>query len=130
MRGDDSAGYRPAVLECGRRWGGYDAPRHLVNYSGATLRMTLEAAGFEVLRATHFSLRDNSNTLVNSVWPRLYPPGRAARGAAHTGILGWLGDLLYLGLTLAVLPFTLLESAFGHGAAIMVHARPRATDTA
>jgi SAM-dependent methyltransferase len=101
------------------RWAGYDPPRHLVHYTTATLRRTLEQHGFEVLRVTHASLRDNPTTLANSVAPSLYPPARAARGR-H----GWLGSLAYLGLVLAGTPFALLESACGRGAAVMMEAKP------
>jgi SAM-dependent methyltransferase len=101
------------------RWAGYDPPRHLVHYTTATLRRTLEQNGFEVVRVTHASLRDNPTTLANSLAPSLYPPARASRGRD-----GWLGSLAYLGLVLASTPFALLESAFGHGAAVMMEARP------
>ncbi len=113
-----------AALLAGR-WSGLDVPRHLVDYSAQTLRRTLEDRGFEVVRESHFSLRDNAATLVNSLWPDLYPPARVARGGAKWGLAGWLSDLTYLGLTLAAIPFTLLESSFRHGAAVMVQARPR-----
>jgi SAM-dependent methyltransferase len=102
------------------RWAGYDPPRHLVHYTTATLRRTLEQNGLEVVRVTHASLRDNPTTLANSLAPALYPPARAARGRD-----GWLGSLAYLGLVLAATPFALLESACGRGAAVMMEARPR-----
>jgi SAM-dependent methyltransferase len=101
------------------RWAGYDPPRHLVHYTTATLRRTLEQAGFEVVRVTHASLRDNPTTLANSLAPTLYPPARAARGR-H----GWAGSLAYLALVLASTPFALVESACGHGAAVMMEAKP------
>ncbi len=104
------------------RWAGYDPPRHLVHYTTATLRRTLEVHGFRVVRVTHASLRDNPTTLVNSVAPRLYPPGRAARtrGARDAGAA--LGSLAYQGLVLAATPFALLEGACGRGAAVMMEA--------
>ena len=104
----------------GRRWGGYDPPRHLLNYSATTLRRTLAENGFRVLRENHFSLRDNPTTLANSLAPALYPPARPARGTE--GRADWLANLAYLGLVLVVLPFTLVESAWGRGAAVMVEA--------
>ena len=102
----------------GGRWAGYDPPRHLIHYTTATLRRTLESSGFEVVRVTHASLRDNPTTLANSLAPSLYPPARAARGRD-----GLAASLAYLGLVLAGLPFALLESAAGHGAAVMMEAR-------
>ncbi len=108
----------------GGRWAGLDVPRHLIDYSDRTLQATLGRSGFEVVRETHFSLRDNATTLANSLAPGLYPPARAARQLADRGLTAWIGDLLYLGLTLTALPFTLVESLCGHGAAVMVQARP------
>lgn len=106
------------------RWAGYDPPRHLIHYTTDTLRRTLEQHGFEVLRVTHASLRDNPTTLANSLAPALYPPARAAR-ARERGA-GWLGSLAYLALVLGGLPFALLEGACGRGAAVMMEASPRA----
>lgn len=103
------------------RWAGYDPPRHLIHYSTGTLRRTLERNGFEVVRVTHASLRDNPTTLANSLAPSLYPPARAARAR---GRHGWAGSLGYLGLVVASLPVALLESACGRGAAVMMEAKP------
>lgn len=105
------------------RWAGYDPPRHLIHYATDTLRRTLEQHGFEVVRVTHASLRDNPTTFANSVAPGLYPPGRAARGGGAPDRAAWAPSLGYLGIVLAALPFTLLEAAFGHGAAVMMEAR-------
>lgn len=111
----------------GRYWAGYDVPRHLVDYSARTLRETLERHGWEVVRESHYSLRDNATTLANSLAPSLYPPARVARQGLDVGFRGPLADLAYLAITLAALPFTLIESLFGRGAAVMVHVRPAAS---
>jgi SAM-dependent methyltransferase len=103
----------------GRRWGGFDPPRHLIHYGRRTLRESLRRHGFEVVRDTTFSLRDNPTTLVNSLLPGLYPPARAAAGRRSA-----LADLLYLAAVLAAMPPTWLEAACGHGAAVMARARP------
>ena len=97
-------------------------PRHVVNYSADTLGRTLERHGFRVVHATQFSLRDNTALCASSVAPGLYPPARAGR-APDPSPFAWLADLTYLAITLAILPFTLVESAAGRGATIMVHAR-------
>lgn len=104
----------------GLRWANLDVPRHLVNYSDRSLVATLQRSGFGVQRKSYFSLRDNPTAFASSICPGLYPPGRMSHG--HGG--GWLSDLAYLGLTVAALPFCLLESACGRGGAIMVQARP------
>ena len=109
----------------GRRWGGYDVPRHLVNYSARTLRSTLEQHGFTVTAENHHSLRDNPTTLANSLVPGLYPPSRMARRAGPDGLGGTLANLAYLGVTLASMPFCLLEAACGAGASVMLRAQPR-----
>lgn len=107
-----------------RHWAGYDPPRHLIDYSAETLCATLQHHGFRVMRKSHFSVRDNPTTVANSLAPSLYPPARLARGAPARGVTEWLASLGYLSLVLAALPFTLVESALGHGAAVMVEARP------
>lgn len=106
----------------GRRWAGYDPPRHLINYSTQALRHTLKRHGFRVVRVSHASLRDNPTTLANSLAPALYPPARLARSRSRGGPREWGASLAYLAIVLASLPFTLLESAFGYGAAVMVEA--------
>jgi SAM-dependent methyltransferase len=119
----NAASWQAALL--GGRWAGLDAPRHLMNYTPKTLRAALERNGFEVLRESQFSIRDNPTAFANSIAPGLYPPARAARGEPRKGLGPVLGDLAYLGLTLAAMPFTFVESAFGHGGTVMVQARKR-----
>jgi SAM-dependent methyltransferase len=108
----------------GARWAGYDVPRHLIDYTPDTLRQALARSGFDCVHVTHRSLRDNPATLANSLFPDLYPPGRDARGQTTEGY-AWVGDAAYFAVTLACLPFALLESAAGHGAAVMVQGRVR-----
>jgi len=43
----------------GRRWNGFDVPRHLFNFRDRDLETGLVRSGFEVLRRKYFSLRDN-----------------------------------------------------------------------
>jgi SAM-dependent methyltransferase len=109
----------------GRFWAGYDVPRHLVDYSARTLCRTLERCGFEVVATNHHCLRDNPTTIANSVVPRLYPPARMSRPGGSRGLGGAIANLAYLGVTLASMPFCFLESLFGRGASVMVHARPK-----
>jgi SAM-dependent methyltransferase len=105
------------------RWGGYDPPRHLVNYDTQTLRRALERHGFRVRRTTHRSLRDNPTTLANSLAPGLYPPARLGRADRRTALDG-LASLAYLGLVLVAMPLTSIEAALGRGAAVMMEAEP------
>ena len=100
----------------------YSSPRHLIHYTTATLRRALERHGVEVMRVTHASLRDNPTTFANSVAPSLYPPARVARHPGQAAA-AW-ASLAYLGIVGAALPFTLAEAACGHGAAVMMEARP------
>jgi SAM-dependent methyltransferase len=108
----------------GRFWGGLDVPRHLVDYTDASLVALLERTGCRVLAVNHHCLRDNPTTLANSLVPALYPPARVARGGAGGGVAALASDLAYLAATLACTPFALLEAACGRGASVMVHARP------
>lgn len=106
------------------KWAGYDAPRHLINYSSKTLCHTLLRNGFRVVRQTQFSLRDNAPMLGRSLASGLYPPARSARTGALSGAGSWIADLAFLGITIASLPFALSESLVGRGATVMVHAKP------
>ena len=117
----NAASWQACLL--GRYWAGYDPPRHLIDYTPKTLRTTLARHGFEIVRVTFFSVRDNPTALANSLAPGLYPPARVALGR-HGAWQEWLANLCYLALVWLGLPFTLIESAFGHGAAVMVEARP------
>lgn len=117
----NSGSWGAALL--GRHWAGFDPPRHLINYEPRSLRQTLERSGFEVVAENHFCLRDNPATLANSVAPGSYPPARVARGTVGAGPMALVGDLAYLGLTLAAIPFALVESAAGHGESIMMRCR-------
>jgi SAM-dependent methyltransferase len=106
----------------GRRWGGYDPPRHLVNYGTRTLRATLERSGFRVVRVNLHSIRDNPTTLVNSLAPSLYPPARTSLNQGRPGHP--LASLAYLALVLLAMPTTSLEALLGRGAAVMIEAEP------
>jgi SAM-dependent methyltransferase len=110
---------------CGRSWGGYDVPRHLVNYSDRSLAKALHEHGFEVVAVNHFCLRDNPTTLANSLVPSLYPPARMAAGRRGDGVGALLANLAYLGVTVASMPWSFVESCCRRGASVMVHARKR-----
>jgi SAM-dependent methyltransferase len=99
----------------GARWSGLDIPRHLYDFRLSDLRRLLEMGGFRVVRVKHFSWRDNPAGLATTIAPALEPVARANRGASSRSVL-------YLALTLAVLPFTLLEALFGHGASVTIEA--------
>lgn len=109
----------------GRRWHGFDVPRHLIDYTAKTFRQTLEKHGFEVVAENQQCLRDNPTTFATSVAPGLFPPSRLARGGKATGLGAAVANLTYLGLTVAAMPFTWLEAACGRGASVMLHARPK-----
>jgi len=107
----------------GARWNGVDAPRHLTDFRARDLEALLAAAGFEVLRRKHFSLRDNPAGLAISLAPRLDPMARRVRGLRESPRAKLLKDLAHLGLIAASVPFTLLEAAFHAGSTIMIEAR-------
>jgi SAM-dependent methyltransferase len=110
----------------GRRWHGYDVPRHLVDYTDRAFVALLDRCGFDVVAVNHHCLRDNPATAAISVVPGLFPPARIARGGSDHGVAALAADLAYLAVTLVWTPFALLEAACGRGASVMVHARPRA----
>jgi 2-polyprenyl-3-methyl-5-hydroxy-6-metoxy-1,4-benzoquinol methylase len=113
-------------LMFGEHWNGVDVPRHLVNYRQRDLEGLLEYCGMEVVRRKHFSLRDNPAGLASSLAPSLDPMARRVRKIRESPTLKLSKDLLYFGIVLASLPFTLFEAACGAGSTIMVEARKKA----
>jgi SAM-dependent methyltransferase len=113
-------------LMFGERWNGLDIPRHLVNYRDRDLDRLVERCGFEIVRRKHFSLRDNPAGFASSVSPGLDPMARRVRKIQESASRKLLKDLLYFGLVLAALPFTVLEATCGAGSTIMLEARKKA----
>ena len=109
----------------GDRWSGVDVPRHLIDFRQCDLDALLGHCGFEVLRHKHFSLRDNPAGMATSFAPGLDPMARRLRGVAETPNQRLAKDLLYGAITLACLPFTVLEAACRAGSTIMVEARKK-----
>lgn len=107
----------------GEHWNGIDVPRHLVNYRRRDLERLLEFCGFTTVRRKHFSLRDNPPGLATSIAPGLDPMARRVRGVVESTAVRLLKDAAYFGLTLASLPFTIVEAACGAGSTIMIEAR-------
>lgn len=113
-------------LMFGENWNGVDVPRHLVNYRQRDLENLLEYCGLEVVRRKHFSLRDNPAGLASSIAPSLDPMARRVRKIRESSALKLAKDLLYFGIVLGALPFTLFEAACGAGSTIMLEARKKA----
>jgi SAM-dependent methyltransferase len=109
----------------GARWNGLDIPRHLTDFRACDIRVLLEKHGFEVLRAKHFSLRDNPAGLASSLAPGLDPMARRIRGTDASRAAVLRRDALYFALVLASVPFALTEAAFGAGSTVMLDARKR-----
>jgi SAM-dependent methyltransferase len=109
----------------GERWNGIDVPRHLVDFRLSDLDSLLDHCGFEILRHKHFSLRDNPAGMATSLAPGLDPMARRMRHVEESPRRRLWRDLLYVALTCASLPFTLIESACRAGSTIMVEARKK-----
>jgi SAM-dependent methyltransferase len=107
----------------GARWYGLDVPRHLINFTPRSLGILLDQAGCSWKIVRRFSLRDNPASLASSVAMRLDPIGRRGRGKATNAIVEGVLEFLYLGLFLLALPPAWIESIFGRGGTIWVHAR-------
>jgi SAM-dependent methyltransferase len=107
----------------GSRWNGLDVPRHITDFRARDLEALLAAAGFEVLRRKHFSLRDNPAGLSTSLAPALDPMARRVRGLRETPGARLIKNLAHFSLLFAALPFTLLEAAGRAGSTIMIEAR-------
>jgi SAM-dependent methyltransferase len=109
----------------GERWNGIDVPRHLIDFRLSDVDGLLDACGFEVLRHKHFSLRDNPAGMATSMAPELDPMSRRLRHVGESSRARLIKDLLYLTLTVACLPFTLLEAVCRAGSTVMVEARKK-----
>lgn len=110
------------MLLLGRRWSGFDVPRHLINFRVEDLEDLLDGCGFEVRRRKYFSLRDNPAGLATSLFPQLEPVSRRVRAVPESSGGRLMKDLLFLALTAASVPFTLLEAAGAAGSTVMVEA--------
>lgn len=109
----------------GRWWNGLDVPRHLFDYRARDLERMLHSMGFEVVRRSYFSLRDNPAGLATSLAPGLDPMARRVRKVRESAASRLVKDLAYLALTVVALPFTLAEAACRAGSTVMVEARRR-----
>ena len=109
----------------GSSWNGVDVPRHLFDFRACDLDRLLTVCGFEVLRRKHFSVRDNPAGLASSLAPALDPMARRVRRIPESGAAKLIKDLVYFGILLLGLPFTLAEAACGAGSTVMVEARRR-----
>lgn len=110
-------------LMFGAAWNGLDVPRHLIDFRESDLEVLLDAAGFEIVRRKHFSLRDNPAGLASTLAPALDPMGRRVRRAGGSPRMRLLKDAAYFLLVLASIPFTALEAACRAGSTIMIEAR-------
>jgi SAM-dependent methyltransferase len=113
-------------LLLGENWSGLDVPRHRIDFRARDLETLLESAGFEVVRRKHFSLRDNPAGLAMSLAPCLAPVVRRARGTVEGPAMKLAKHLLWCGLTVACVPFTVLEAACRAGSTVMIEARKKA----
>ncbi len=113
-------------LLLGENWSGLDVPRHRIDFRASDLEALLQAAGFEVLRRKHFSLRDSPAGLAMSLAPCLAPVVRRARGTQEGPATKLVKHLLWCGLMVAALPFTVLEAACRAGSTVMIEARKKA----
>lgn len=107
----------------GEAWNGLDIPRHLFDFREKDLEVLLDACGFEVVRRKHFSLRDNPAGMATSLAPSLDPMARRVCRTGEGRGLKLILDAAYLALTLACIPFALLEAACRAGSTILVEAR-------
>ena len=117
----DRACWEAAML--GIHWTGLDVPRHLYVFRSSDLRRLVVSCGFEIVREKHFSLRDHPAGLATGIAPSIDPVVRAIRGMDRNVVTRLSKDLLYLGLTASMLPFTLFESLFGKGSSVTIEAR-------
>ena len=110
-------------LLLGERWSGLDAPRHLIHYRAHDLEILLDRCGFEVERTKYFALRDNPSGLSSSLVPSCDPETRRLSGKPESARMRVVKDLIHQSLTIASLPFTIVEAACHAGSTVMIEAR-------
>lgn len=110
------------LLLLGERWNGLDVPRHLINFRSEDLEELLEGCGFDIVHRKYFSLRDNPAGLAASLFPGLEPVSRKLRKVQETPRAQLLKNLLFMAITVAAAPFTMLEAAGAAGSTIMIDA--------
>ncbi|HSB16764.1 MAG TPA: class I SAM-dependent methyltransferase [Bryobacteraceae bacterium] len=113
-------------LLLGENWTGVDVPRHLYDFRASDLEVLLSDCGFDVVRQKYFSLRDNPAGMATSLAPSLDPMVRRVRRTQETSRIRLFKDLIYFGLVVCCLPFTLIEGACRAGSTVMVEARKKA----
>ncbi len=104
----------------GRRWTGIDIPRHLIDFTPASLKRILIDTGFSPERPRFFSLRDNAPAMISSLSPGLDPVAMNIRGNNQ---FAFCRKLLYFTLVLLIQPLALLEAAWGKGGTMFMAAR-------
>jgi SAM-dependent methyltransferase len=117
----NAASLQFAIL--GRRWNGLDVPRHLFDYRDRDIEKMFEMTGFQVVRRSYFSLRDNPAGLATSLAPGLDPMARRVRRVPEGPAGRLTKDLAHFALVAAALPLTWVEAALRAGSTVMMEAR-------
>ena len=110
----------------GKHWYGLDVPRHLINYSGRSMRHLLSDSGFRILRVRHFNMRDNAPALASSLFPSLDPVSRRARQqqrqTTEHAAVAWVKHAAFFATVVLATPFAIAESLAGNGGTLMLEA--------
>ena len=118
----------------GERWWGLDVPRHQVHYTPVTLRRSLEAAGFRVVRVRHHSLQYDPYALLHSSLDWVFTRRHFLSDFAKRQVPADMGPREYacnLAALVALAPIlaplcvatTTVGSCLGYGGFIEIHAR-------
>lgn len=107
----------------GRRWFGLDAPRHLFQFNASTARAAVEAAGFEVVSVAKVNASLHPVTLVPSVFPSLDVQRIWVRPGSRRSKVAL--QLLWAAVTVAAIPFALVQNLARNASMLTVVARPR-----
>jgi len=103
----------------GSRWFSWDVPRHLWQFNAQSLKKIMEDAGFTVVATYQKNAPLHPVTIVPSLFKeldvqRIWVNRRHGRLYKHSMVLLWAG------LTIVTIPFTLLQNLFNRSAMLTI----------
>jgi len=103
-----------------KSWKGWELPRHISHFTPASLRKSLEIAGFKVVSMSTWSLRDGPPAMTSSLLRWGEPTWQLIKQRPNS-----LLKVLYLLLNSLLIPIEVIAAMLGRGAMLTVICRPK-----